>query len=189
MAVCAVLFDFNGTLSDDEPLLFAIYAELYAEQGAELTAERYYAELAGHTDEAILAPVARAGRSLERLVDERVRRYGRRVAGGTTVSPAARATVQLAAGNGPVAIVSGAARREIEPVLEASGLRPLVTTLVCGDEVVRGKPDPEGYRTALERLGLEGRAGQALAFEDTEAGVASATAAGVRCIGVAGTLP
>ena len=49
----AVVFDFNGTLSDDEPILFAIYAELFAELGKPLTEGEYYDQLAGHTEEEI----------------------------------------------------------------------------------------------------------------------------------------
>jgi len=54
--------------------------------------------------------------------------------------------------------------------------------------VADGKPDPAGYLRALELLdgGLE--ASEVVVFEDTEAGIASAKAAGLRCIAVLGTL-
>ena len=88
----------------------------------------------------------------------------------------------------PVAIVSGAAREEIVPVIEATGLTPLVGAIVAADDVVEGKPHPEGYLRALELLGDGIRAEEVLAFEDTEVGVASAKAAGMRCIGITRTL-
>ena len=47
----AVVFDFNGTLSDDEPVLARVYAQLFAELGHPLTEAEYYEHLAGHTDE------------------------------------------------------------------------------------------------------------------------------------------
>ena len=50
----ALAFDFNGTLSHDEPVLFAIYAELFAEQGRPLAEADYYGRLAGNTEEAII---------------------------------------------------------------------------------------------------------------------------------------
>jgi len=49
------------------------------------------------------------------------------------------------------------------------------------------KPHPEGYLLALDRLGVA--ASEAVAFEDTEAGIASAKAAGLTCLAVRGTLP
>jgi HAD superfamily hydrolase (TIGR01509 family) len=85
----------------------------------------------------------------------------------------------------PLAICSGAARAEIEPVVEASGLTECFQAIVSSDDVTRGKPDPEGYMNTLRLLGdPEG----ALVFEDTEAGIASAKAAGLHVIGKLGTL-
>ena len=62
MPVRAVVFDFNGTLSDDEPILLRIYQELFAEHGRPLTAEEYYAELSGLSEEEIIGQLARARR-------------------------------------------------------------------------------------------------------------------------------
>jgi beta-phosphoglucomutase-like phosphatase (HAD superfamily) len=89
------------------------------------------------------------------------------------------------AGRLPVAIASGAARAEIEAVLEASGLRPLFGVIVAAEDVGQGKPHPEGYLKALAQLGAGG--GDALAFEDSDQGVISAVAAGMRCVAIAGT--
>ena len=50
----ALVFDFNGTLSDDEPLLLAIYQELFAAEGRPLSASEYFGELAGRSEEAII---------------------------------------------------------------------------------------------------------------------------------------
>ena len=47
----AIMFDFNGTLSHDEPLLLAIYQRLFARHGKPLTEEQYYAHLAGLSEE------------------------------------------------------------------------------------------------------------------------------------------
>lgn len=185
----ALVFDFNGTLSHDEPVLFAIYAELFAEHGRPLTEEDYYGTLAGRSEEAIIGGwLDVAGDALAALVDERIDRYVRR-ADGSTISEPVRQAVRYAAARVPVAVVSGAYRREIEPVLEHAGLSGVVTAVVAADDVTNGKPDPEGYVKALGALG-DGRApGDVVAFEDTEAGVAAARAAGLRCLAVRGTHP
>ena len=54
MAPGAIVFDFNGTLSNDEPVLAHVYQELFAELGRPLTEAEYYEQLAGHTDEEML---------------------------------------------------------------------------------------------------------------------------------------
>jgi beta-phosphoglucomutase len=185
----ALVFDFNGTLSHDEPLLFGIYSELFAEHGRPLTETDYYGRLAGNTEEAIIGGwLGVEGEELQALVEERIDRYVAR-ADGSTITAGLREAVRYASARVPVAVVSGAYRREIEPVLAGAELAPHVTAVVTADDVSRGKPDPEGYRLALAALGDGLAARDVVAFEDTEAGVASATGAGLRCLAVRGTLP
>jgi HAD superfamily hydrolase (TIGR01509 family) len=189
MPARALVFDFNGTLSDDEPLMCAIYEEMFAREGRPLTPARYYAELAGNTEEAIIGGwLDVAGSELDRLVEERVARYRAIASDGSTVRSPVREAVRHAAARVPVAVVSGAFRAEIEPVLAAAGLAELFTAVVSADDVAHGKPDPAGYELALSLLG-DLAPHDVVAFEDTEAGIASAKAAGLRCIAVQGTLP
>ncbi len=184
----AVIFDFNGTLSQDEPVLLAIYQELFAANGRPLTAENYFSQLAGNSEEAIISGWLDVdGPTLEALVAERISRY-RAKADGSTVPTLIRKAVRYAAAHCPVAIVSGAFRAEIEPVLAAAELTDLFDAVVTADDVVNGKPAPDGYLRALSLLG-DPPPSEVVAFEDTEAGVASAKRAGLRCVAVLGTLP
>ena len=186
--VRALMFDFNGTLSHDEPLLCAIYRELFAKYGRPLTEEQYYTRLAGLSEEAIIGSwLGVDGPLLGSLVAERIERYAIAAADGSTVTEPVREAVRYAATRVPVAIVSGAFRAEIVPVVEAAGLAREITAIVAADDVGHGKPHPEGYLTALDRLGLT--ASEAAAFEDTEAGIAAAKAAGLHCLAIRGTLP
>jgi beta-phosphoglucomutase len=173
--VQAVVFDFNGTLSDDEPVLARVYQELIPD----LTVDEYYARYAGHTDEYIFD-------GDERLIAERVRRYVELCSDGSTVDEDARAAVRYAAGRIPMALVSAALRDEIDPVLGAAGLLGLFRVVVSQDDVTRGKPDPQPYLLAAERLELDPR--ELVVFEDTDVGVASAQAAGAYVVGVTRTL-
>ena len=189
-AVRAVAFDFNGTLSHDEPIMCAIYVRLFAEQGRPMTEAEYYGTLAGNTEEAIIGGwLGVGGDELRALVAERIRRYRKAVADGSTVTPELREAVRHAASRVPVAVVSGAYREEIVPVLEAAGIVDRFSTLVTADDVANGKPDPECYRLLVERLGGGIHPAHVVVFEDTEAGIAAAKGAGVRCVAVRGTLP
>ena len=189
MPIGAVIFDFNGTLSHDEPILFAIFRDLFAEYGRPLSAQEYFDELAGLSDPEIVRAWLGADHSaVDEVIERRTRRYLELVADGSSIPKEVREAVRYAAERVPVAIVSGAARAEIEPVLEAAGLAGLVREIVAAEDATNGKPDPAGYLRALELLdgGLE--ASDVLVFEDTEAGVAAAKAAGMQCIAVLGTL-
>jgi beta-phosphoglucomutase len=186
----AVCFDFNGTLSHDEPILCEIFVELFAEHGKPLSAQEYFDQLAGLSDPEIVRTwLGRDHPDVDEVIKERVARYRAAVADGSTVPQSIRAAVLHAAARVPVAVVTGAARAEVEPVLEAAGLSGAIGAIVSSDDVVEGKPHPEGYLRALEALGVGPVGpGEAVAFEDTEAGVASAKAAGFRCLAVLGTL-
>ena len=189
MPVRAVIFDFNGTLSHDEPILCEIFCELFAEHGRPLSAQEYFDELAGLSDPEIVRTwLGRDHPSVDEVIERRIARYRELVADGSSVPDPVREAVRYAAERVPVAIVSGAAREEIEPVIGAAGLAARIRTIVGADDVAHGKPDPAGYLRALELLdgGLE--ASEVVVFEDTEAGIASAKAAGLRCIAVLGTL-
>jgi HAD superfamily hydrolase (TIGR01509 family) len=188
-SIRAIVFDFNGTLSADEHLLCEIFQELFAEHGRPLSAQEYFDELAGLSDPEIVRKwLGPDDPDVEAVIEQRVARYRAAVADGSTIHEPVRAAVRYAAERVPVAIVSGAARAEIEPVLEAAGLAPVLKTIVSSDDVERGKPDPGGYERALELLGEGLSPGEIVVLEDTEAGVVAAKAAGMRCVAVAGTL-
>jgi len=185
-----IVFDFNGTLSDDEPILCEIFVQLFAEHGKPLSAQEYFDELAGLSDPEIVRTwLGRDHPDVDAVIAERVERYRAAVAGGSSVHEHVREAVRYAARRVPLAICSGAARAEIEPVVEAAGLAPLLRGIVSSDDVARGKPHPDGYAKAVREL-LDGiEPADVLVFEDTEAGVASARAAGVgRVLAVTGTL-
>jgi beta-phosphoglucomutase len=178
MPIAAVVFDFNGTLSDDEPVLCEIFMHLFAEHGKPMSAQEYFDRLAGLSDPEIVRTWLGPGHpDVDAVIEERIGRYQAAVADGSSVHEHTREAVRYAAERVPLAICSGAARAEIEPVVEAAGIAGCFATIVTSDDVVHGKPDPEGYAKTLGILGVD--PADVVVFEDTEAGIASARAAGV----------
>ena len=187
--VRAVIFDFNGTLSQDESILAEIFCRLFAEYGKPLSAQEYFDELAGLSDPEIVRRwLGLDHPDVDKVVAERIERYRAAVPGGSTVRHRTREAVRYAASRVPVALVSGAARAEIEPVLDAAGIADAFSAIVAADDVDHGKPHPDGYERALALLDGGIAPEDVVALEDTEAGVAAAKAAGMRCVGVLGTL-
>jgi beta-phosphoglucomutase len=188
-APSAVIFDFNGTLSNDEPLICEIFVDLFAQRGQRLSRETYFSRFAGLSDaEIVLAGLGRGYGRVDEVVGERVRQYLLAAADGSTVADPVRNAVRYAAARVPVGVVSSALREEIEAVLEGAGIADAVEAIVAIEDVGSAKPAPDAYLRALELLGCD-RPEEAVAFEDTEVGIAAAQAAGVRCIALAGTLP
>ena len=179
----ALIFDFNGTLSDDEPVLCELFCELFAERGRPLTPEQYYEQLAGLSDPEIVERWL--GHDDPDLVEELLRRYLERAGDGSTVHEDVREAVHYAAERTRLAIVSGALRVEVERVVAGAGLAGLFEVIVAAEDTEHGKPDPAGYLLALEQLALA--PADAVAFEDSEDGVIAAKAAGLYCVALLGT--
>ena len=185
--MAALLFDFNGTLSDDEGVQCAIFRELFAEQGRPLNEQEYFDVLAGRSDPEIVERWLGAGHpATADVLERRVRLFRERAGDGSTVPPHVRESVLRAAGRSRLAIVSGAVRSEVDMVLRAADI-DVFELIVSAEDVTRGKPDPEGYLLALQRLRLE--AADAIAIEDAPPGIAAAKAAGLSCVAVLGTAP
>ena len=194
----AVILDFNGTVSDDEPLLFRLLRDTLAERGVELSEGTYFGELAGHSDPEIIERALELGgveptpELCESVLRDKIDRYKDEVRRELTVSDGAASFVRALAKGVPVAICSGAVREEVALVLELAGVEDSICAVVCIDDVDTGKPDPSGYLLALARINEERSlhesiiARDVLAVEDSPAGVAAAHAAGLRCAAMAG---
>ena len=82
--------------------------------------------------------------------------------------------------NVPMAL--GSASKNAKPILEKVGLLSYFKAVVDGNEVMKAKPDPQVFQIAAERLGL--RSEQCVVFEDAQAGIEAANAAGMLSIGI-----
>jgi beta-phosphoglucomutase-like phosphatase (HAD superfamily) len=187
----ALIFDFNGTLSDDEQLMEAVTAGVLGRHATPPTHREYIDCLAGLSDETVVRTWLGDRDDVDAIVAERIDAYRRLVKDGTTIGERMREVVPAAAGRAPIGIVSGASLAEIQPVIDAAGITGLFSCVVTSDDVLQGKPHPEGYLVALGVLRgslADLRPGQLAVIEDTEAGVLAAEAAGMYCLGLLGTM-
>lgn len=186
----AVIFDFNGTITDDEELQYRIFADLASER-LDLILDRdfYMTELTGRSDLDIARELVQmAGRPASEasaLVEDRVARYRREAADQVPVRQGAADLIRVLGEKVPLAVVSGAVAEEIRFVLETAGLWSCFALIVSVEDVEAGKPDPEGFSLALERLRVTHpnlRPGEIVVFEDSAVGLSAAHAAGMRCV-------
>jgi HAD superfamily hydrolase (TIGR01509 family) len=185
----AILFDFDGTIAQSEPLHFAAFAEALGEHGILLPEALYYERYLGFTDaECVKRMLDDFDRldlhsDIAALLRTKAEFMARRMADGVPLYPGVAPFIARAAGRVALAIVSGALRAEIDRVLEDAGLRRYFCFVLSAADVERGKPDPEGYRLACARLHEHGVAGldpqQCLVIEDAPRGIEAARAAGM----------
>ena len=120
MGIGAVIFDFNGVLVDDESVHFALFREVLAQEGVNLTERDYHERYLGYDDrrcfEAVLVDSQKSAEPerLDRLIAQKARRYVEVARQGLRFFPAAAETLRAVAARWPVAICSGALRAEIE---------------------------------------------------------------------------
>ena len=184
-----LLFDYNGVIVDDEPLHRDAFFAVLEEEGVALSREEYDAEYLGMNDRACFRlALQRDGRpvvpaDIGHLVERTAARYLARAERGLPLVPGAAAFVRDAARRWPVAVVSGASRREIALGLSLAGLADVVREIVTCDDVPTSKPDPAGFRLAFARLaGAAPGPHRAAVVEDSLPGLAAARAFGAGCL-------
>jgi beta-phosphoglucomutase len=193
----AAIFDFDGVLVNSEPLHYEALRQALIPEGIDVSEEEYALFYLAYNDrEGARIAFERHGMAFDA---SRVEAVATRKAAAFEVLmssvpffPGAKELVRALAEEMPLAIASGALRREIETILAWGGLRDAFAAIVGADDVSRGKPDPEPYLTALARLaplapGLA--AGECVVFEDSMPGIVSARAAGMRVVAVTHSYP
>jgi HAD superfamily hydrolase (TIGR01509 family) len=191
-----LLLDYNGVIVDDEPLHCEAFFAVLEEEGVPLSREEYDAEFLGMDDRACFRlALNRDGRpivpgDIGHLVDRKRARYLTLAERGLPLVPGAAAFVREAARRWPIAIVSGAPRREIALGLSLAAIAEAVRTVVTCEDLPTSKPDPSGFRLALARLSASAPGPwRAAVVEDSLPGLAAARAVGAGCLMIATAHP
>lgn len=183
----AIIFDMDGVISDTQKLHSTVECAILAEHGIPLDPDECARRFAGVSDNEFLTQVAgEAGKPIPDFEEFARRKYGRMLApqeGDITEIPGTRACIELLHERGiPLAVASGSTMRFIELVIGTLGLKSYFKTLVSTDEVSRGKPAPDIFLLAAERLGVA--PDTCIVIEDGINGLVAARAAGMKTIGL-----
>lgn len=187
----AVVFDFDGVLSDSEPLHLRAYQQVLFPLGAELTREEYYTQLLGYNDEDCFRIVAQLrgwaiGESqIAALVAEKARAFELIIESADMLYPGAVECVRRMAAEFPLGIASGALKGEIVSILRRAGLEQHFRFIVGSGDTPNSKPAPDPYLRAAELHGFAPR--ECVALEDSRWGLESARLAGLRTVGITHT--
>lgn len=177
----ALLFDMDGTLLNSEASTARAYAGWAAKYGLDL--DHVLRSGQGRRTQDTLRQLAPPGANLEADIHE-IMRAEREDTEGVVEIAGARAFLRALPPE-RWAIVTSADRRLAQARLSAAGI-PLPAVLVTAEDVQRGKPAPDGYLLAAQRLGVA--ADRCVVFEDAPAGLAAGAAACARVIAVSSTL-
>jgi HAD superfamily hydrolase (TIGR01509 family) len=182
-----LLFDLDGTLAETDSLHLPTWVEALLPHGIEVDEAFYRENISGRSNAEIVGDLlpnlpAREGREIVETKEAGFRERAKDL----EPLPGLLDFLEDAKGSGSrAALVTNAPRENVDAVLLALGLEDFFDAVVPAEEVRAAKPDPEPYRTALEKLGADPEG--ALAFEDSVSGIRSAVGAGVPTVGIAST--
>ncbi|MBA7674809.1 Phosphorylated carbohydrates phosphatase [subsurface metagenome] len=191
----AVIFDFDGVITDSEILHLRAFNQSLAQYGIEITKNDYYTMYLGFNDTDCYKLLIEKGllkmdeQQIKNLMIQKKKIFEQLAkAEGKMIEGVRDFLNMLEQNNIPMAICSGALLTEVEMVLEEARLRHLFEVIVSGEQVKKGKPDPEGFLLSLQRLN-ENRenpitANQCVVIEDSHWGLEAAKAAGMHTIAV-----
>ena len=180
----AILFDCDGTLVESAPAWHLAICTALEGHSAPMPQDWYYARLglspAGLMDqyEAEIGPLNISRQEFFHRCVTGYRDAAHALEEVTIVGDVARAWH----GKVPMAVVTNAQRPAVEGALAATGLRPLFQDVISVEDVVHGKPAPDIYLKAAERLGIEPH--RCLVLEDSHEGLLAAHRAGMRAIDI-----
>jgi beta-phosphoglucomutase-like phosphatase (HAD superfamily) len=180
----AYLFDCDGTIADSMPLHYVAWKTVLSEWNCEFAEELFY-QWGGMPVAEIIATLSqRHGISLP--VEDLIRRKEELFyVNLPLMKPVPEVLEHIEARHGeiPFAVVSGSTQVSVRASLTTLNLLDRFETLVCAGDYTRGKPHPEPFLLAAERLGVAPE--HCLVFEDAQMGIDAATAAGMASVRIA----
>ncbi|GAP08215.1 haloacid dehalogenase superfamily, subfamily IA, variant 3 [Anaerolinea thermolimosa] len=193
MHFSAYIFDMDGTLIDNMGFHGAIWSEFLASLGAPVDRETFFRRTVGKVNAEILRDLYRADLSdaeIEELSRRKEQLYRQRFAPLITQKavPGVREFLQKAHQRGiSMAVATSAGLENTRFILDGLGITAYFSALVTSEDVHRGKPDPEIFLIAAQKLGVPPEA--CLVFEDSPAGLEAAHRAGMVSVALATTFP
>jgi HAD superfamily hydrolase (TIGR01509 family) len=190
----ALIFDFNGVLADDDPIHMDAFRQVAAEEGLSFTHDEYLDTYLPLNDwdcfKTLFHAYSRAltPETLDELIKRKSVYYFRTIAEKAVLFEHAADAVKAAAAKYRLAIASGARRDEIVHIIRHGGIEDCFEAIVAAEDVKLGKPHPEPFSRAHEKLKEKDpslKIAECVAIEDSIGGIQSAHGAGMRCLAIA----
>lgn len=191
MRIRGLIFDFNGVIVDDEPLHARAVQRVLKEENVELSLPEYYDRYLPFDDYNCLLNILRDRQEpcdearIRDLVARKASHYFREVRENIPALDGSIGFIRSLPRELPVVIASGAARREIEFLLDQLHLCDRFLKIIASGDVANSKPHPEAFLKAFELLKdrLDGlKRNEVVVFEDSYLGVQAARRTQLKCV-------
>ncbi len=178
----AIFWDNDGVLVDTEELYFQATREVLASAGVTLTTAMFVElfMVQGRGAWHLLEATGASPATVAQMRDRRNARYEELLTQQPIIIDGVHEVLEELSGKYLMGVVTSSHRAHFDIIHRRSGMLKYFAFVLAREDYGRSKPDPEPYRCAIARSGL--RKEECLVVEDTERGLASATAAGLRCV-------
>jgi beta-phosphoglucomutase family hydrolase len=181
----AVLWDLDGVIADTGRYHCRAWQEIFTPMGIDFTEEHFTKHFGQRNDTIIRDTVGIdiSQEELDDIADRKEKAYRRLVAENIqALSGAIDLLKALEKDSIPSAIASSAPPENVDVIIKGLGITKLFQAIACGREVTEGKPSPQIFLKAAEKLGVKPI--DCVVIEDAVAGVAGAKRAGMKCVAV-----
>jgi beta-phosphoglucomutase len=182
---CAAIWDVDGTLVDTAELHFAAWVRLCGELGRPFSSADFAATFGKRNPEILqyLFGAIFTEKQIAELGDHKEEYYKAEARHGVKLLPGARELLTTLKEHAVrQAIGSSAPRGNVDLILSLTGICDCFEAIVSAEDTNRGKPDPQVFQVAAERLATPPE--RCVVFEDAVAGVQAAKAGGMKCVAV-----
>lgn len=185
----AVIWDMDGVIVDTGPFHFAAWRELVEGMGRGYTEQDFRYGFGLRNDDILKYLFGNLTlEEIESLSDKKEKIFRSKVKDNSRLLPGVSELLKnQREADFRIALASSAPIENINLILSSLRIEKYFDSIISADDVTSGKPDPEGFLLAAQKLDVEPN--QCIVIEDATAGVDAAKAAGMKCIAVTNTNP
>jgi len=186
----AVIWDMDGVIADTAPYHFSAWQEVFQKRGVDFTEDDFRRNFGQRNDAIIRNTLGEdiSQSEIDAIASDKEKNFRQRVRHNIKPLPGAiKLITSLKQHDFSMALASSAPMENIQLVTRGLGIESSFQAIVSGREVNEGKPSPQGFLLAAQKLGVEPK--NCIVIEDAVAGVTAAKRAGMRCLAVANTHP
>jgi beta-phosphoglucomutase family hydrolase len=186
----AIIWDMDGVIADTAPYHFKAWQQVFQKRGVKFT-EADFKHNFGQRNDTIIRDIQGQGTSqseIDAISQEKENSFRNMVRQRIKPLPGVINLIKLLAEHGfKMALASSAPIENIQLLITGLGINNYFQAIISDKEVTEGKPSPQGFLLAAQRLGVKPE--NCIVVEDAVAGVSAAKRAGMRCLAVTNTHP
>ncbi|MCK5434698.1 MAG: HAD-IA family hydrolase, partial [Dehalococcoidales bacterium] len=184
----AIIWDMDGIIVDTAPYHLKAWQEVFQKRGVAFTEEDFRRNFGQRNDTIIRNTLGKltSPSEMDAIAREKERKFRNAVRQNIKPLPGAIELIKSLAPHGfKLALASSAPIENIKLLTKGLGVNKCFHAIISGSDVTEGKPSPQGFLLAAQRLGVEPK--NCIVTEDAIAGITAAKRGGMKCLAVTNT--